>query len=118
MHVVATQEHPAGGGSQDARDHRQRRGLPCAVGAEVSVQHPLWDVERDIIDGDEAAVMLVQAPQLDHSPSSLMRPIRRTSSACWARPPMLNRTCAAPAGNSSSIGSTATQSPRYTSAHA
>src|SRR6266566_880634 len=118
MHVVATQEHPAVGGAQDAGDHPQRRGLPCAVRAEASVQHTLWDVERDIIDGDEAAVMLGQPLQLDHSTSSLMRPIRRTSSACWARPPMLNRTCAAPAGNSSSIGSTATQSPRYTSAHA
>src|SRR3989475_4194628 len=39
--------------------------------------HTLWDVERDIIDGDEAAVMLGQALQLDHSTSSLMRPIRR-----------------------------------------
>src|SRR2546426_6712994 len=71
MHVVATQEHPAVGGAQDAGDHPQRRGLPCAVRAKASVQHTLWDVERDSIDGDEAAVMLGQPLQLNHSTSSL-----------------------------------------------
>src|SRR5213596_1311137 len=109
VHVVATQEHPPGGGAQEPGGHPQRRGLPCAVRAQASVQHTLRDVERDVIDGDEAAVMLGQALQLDHSTSSLMRPIRRTSSACWARPPMLNRTCAAPAGKSSSRDRTTTR---------
>src|SRR2546422_1165765 len=118
MHVVAAQQDAPVRRPEDAGDDAERGGLPGAVRTEESVEQTPGDVQRDVVDGDEAAVVLGQVLQSDHSTSTLMRPIRRTSSACRARPPMVKRTCAAPAGNSSSIRSTATQSPRYTSAHA
>ena len=46
------------------------------------------------------------------------RPISGTSSTCRAKPPIANRRCAASAGYWSNVGSTATHSPRYTSAQA
>ncbi len=118
LHVVAAQEHPAVGGAQDTGDHPERRSLARAVRAEASVQHTLRDVERDVVDGDEAAVVFGQVLQSDHSTSRVRPPIRGRSSAWRASAPALKRRCAASAGNWPNVGSTATQSPRYTSGQA
>src|SRR6266536_2871997 len=96
----------------------QRGGLPRAVRAQESVQHAARHLERDVVHGDEAAVVLRDVLDPDHSTSSCRPPIRRTSSAWRARPPTTNRRCVASAGNWSAAGSTATQSARYTSGQA
>src|SRR3989441_9956065 len=118
VHVVPAQEDPALAGPQDAGDHAQRRRLPGAVRPQEAVQYAPRDVERDVVHRYEAAVQLGEALQTDHSTSSFSFPIIRTSSTCRASPPTTKRRCVASAGNWSSVGSTATQSPSHTSGQA
>ena len=97
--VVAAEQHAAVGRAEDARDHPQRGGLAGPVRSEEPVEDAPRHVEGDVVHGGEATVALGEVLQPDHSASSLSRPIRRTSSACRARPPVEKRRCAASAGN-------------------
>src|SRR5438094_9039176 len=94
MHVVAAQQHAPVRGPEDAGDDAERRGLAGPIRAEESVEEVARDLQRDVVDGDEAAVMLGQVLQSDHSTSSLTRPMRRAAFACPAGPPTTTRTCA------------------------
>ena len=68
-------------GGEDARDHVEQRRLAGAVRPDDAADLALGDVERHLVDGDEAAEALgdpVEGKQRGHRPSP-PRPSRRAS---------------------------------------
>ena len=63
--VVAVQQHAAGVGALEARDHAERRRLPAAAGAEQREELAVADLERDVVDGGVAAEALADALEDD-----------------------------------------------------
>ena len=92
--------------------------LPAPFGPEETEQLAARHVRGRSRDRGEAAVALGERTQLDHGRHRRQHvdassvPISRSSSACRASPPIVNRRCEASAGNWPNVGSTATQRSR------
>jgi len=70
----AVDQHVAPIGTCHAGDHRHRRRLAGAVRAEQSDELAALDGERHIVDGDQRAEALPQAPDLQHREVIFTRP--------------------------------------------
>ena len=73
----------AGRGPQQAAEHADRRGLAGAVAAEEAEDLAGADVERHVVDGDEAAESAREVPDFDR----VHRPIALSSCASDSRTP-------------------------------
>src|SRR6478609_1665763 len=60
--VAAADDDPSGGRGHEARDHSQRSRLAAARGAEEGDELALRHLEIEIVDRDEVAIALGQAP--------------------------------------------------------